>query len=534
MIPTSERERAEQLSWSDIGLIHNQGVVAQTEHYKPAEVYQTDTDEDLGVEPVLVHHVSGAGSTWHLNQDIPFALDLVREGDVWVRPDENFVEVVRLLRDVNDKTTAMEMKAEHLKDYLAARNMALRVSRYFSRQAILANIDHLSWPVGTHSLPDDYRFEIRIQEIHEGGEPLGSSMAVVHVGRNDVDPEDDVPVLGPEHDGNIDHESWERKFEGDRLYRIESEFWIDEWLDPAEHSPRVRRDKIPSGCSFIVEPSGLHMNANDLDDEDVGRWLWFRPNIVPALLALRGTSLAWYTQETGNLVPCPGYNVHFGVNAQQLVNVYACDVAHLPEWQRRFWQGFNVSPEGGVSPELLSSQVRAVPAKTQAPEAWLERSIEFLNQLSEEIWGDVLFREHQEINSILQNAHRFRALDENGLFALAKDVNRLTTERLNIKLLHTISPPADNEKRGSLKSLEHVLGTLIEQKAARELLGPMVGIYELRVGDAHLPPSDIHDAKEMVGIDGDQHPISQGFQLLHSSVSALTKIGTVMRDAPSS
>jgi hypothetical protein len=69
----------------------------------------------------------------------------------------------------------------------------------------------------------------------------------------------------------------------------------------------------------------------------------------------------------------PDCGVHFGMNRLPLINAYAKDVALLPEWQQRIWAGHNVGPEGGVSEELLASQVRAQPARTQAPEEFLRR-----------------------------------------------------------------------------------------------------------------------------------------------------------------
>jgi hypothetical protein len=41
-----------------------------------------------------------------------------------------------------------------------------------------------------------------------------------------------------------------------------------------------------------------------------------------------------------------------------LVTVYAYDIAKLPLWQQRVWSGFNVTPEGAVSSELLAAQMK--------------------------------------------------------------------------------------------------------------------------------------------------------------------------------
>jgi hypothetical protein len=87
--------------------------------------------------------------------------------------------------------------------------------------------------------------------------------------------------------------------------------------------------------------------------------------------------------------------VHFGVNSLGLVNVMAKDIAFLPEWQKQVWGGLNVRPEGGVSKELLDAQAAGEPADTSAPEAFLPRGIEVLNQIALAKLGYRMFRAHE-------------------------------------------------------------------------------------------------------------------------------------------
>jgi hypothetical protein len=57
-----------------------------------------------------------------------------------------------------------------------------------------------------------------------------------------------------------------------------------------------------------------------------------------------------------------------------------------------------------------------------------------------------------------------------------------------------------------------------------------VGAYELRLGDAHLPSSQLSEAFSMVGIDQTLPYIEQGLQLLESTVIALTNIVKVVSE----
>ena len=106
--------------------------------------------------------------------------------------------------------------------------------------------------------------------------------------------------------------------------------------------------------------------------------------------------------------------MHFGINSLGFVNVYAKDIALLPEWQQKIWSGYNISPEGKVSEELLASQVKAEPAKTQAPEDFLAEGLAMLDHLAHEKLAITLIRQHEQIPELLVRAHRFELLTKKG------------------------------------------------------------------------------------------------------------------------
>jgi hypothetical protein len=346
-------------------------------------------------------------------------------------------------------------------------------------------------------------------------------VAVFKVSRTDVDPEDDVPIMGPESDENVDAESWSFTRGGSKLYRAMAEFWRDEWMEPAGSSPRVRRDDVPSQVTFVVEADGSRLNADALDNEDVGRWLWFQPGIIQALLSRRGGKLVWYTRDTGGISTPADPAVHFGINEQGLITVYAYDVARLPEWERRLWAGYNVSPEGKVSAELLEAQVRAKPAATQAPEEYLPIVLRQLEQAWRRKFGTSLIREHDHTTEILARTHRFRSLDRPGLLALAKDVARLTADSIDGAAAQAVCPAPKGQKLGSLKSLERALSTRCGEGLAHSIMGPLFAAYDLRLSDAHLPKSGVTEEFKLLQISEDDPPLIAGFKMLHAVVSSL-------------
>jgi hypothetical protein len=522
-VPLDKKTGAESLGWMDIGLEHTHRGGIEGGRYVPADVFD---GYELGLNAVaLILEQDGNSDDlpeWHLHQDIPITLQLKCEGDRWLAMEEGYIEVARMKRDDKGAPILLEMRAEHLKDYLCARGMALYTTSYRSRDEILADASHINWPEeAIRQASGGDRWEGRRTEICEGGHPFGSSAAFMFVGRKDVDAQEDVPVIGPS-DENIVSESWTKNYAGKKLIRIQGELWRNEWVDPAEQSPRVRGDKLPPSVFFITDAKGTPRSADAL--EATGGWLWFRPEVIVAVSKRRGGGLRWYTRDTGGVKSSPGSYKHFGVNPLGLVNVFAKDIGYLAEWEQKIWAGFNVGPEGGVSQELLAAQAEGRPAETQAPEAFLPKAFKLLNEAAMTKFGFRLFREHADFDALMADAHRFRAIDQAGLFSLAKDLARLTADSIDTGAIQRIMPPPKRTTWGSLKSLENLVAIRVGPEEARSLLGPLAGIYELRHADAHLAGSDVDDAFALAHVDRTQPFVFQGYRLLHSCVSSLYSI----------
>jgi hypothetical protein len=529
-----KRAEAEQLDWHHIGISHSGGPYAYRDgSYKPCEIYQHNDHEDLGVDLVFDQHVgNGHQRIWHLSQDLVMALQLLQEGDQWVRPEEDYAVVVRQRRAADGPVVAIEIRSDCLRDYLAARGLALRLYYFRSRTAVLADASHLTWPQdGISEKQRHDRFNARVWEVDETGGPYGAGVAVFTMWRTDVDPEEDVPVFSQESDLNTDGSSNQFKRGGAKYFRVQGEFWRGEWIEPAERSERVRGDKPAEPISFIVDATGERWHSSKLDNDDVGTYLWFDPRLVPSLIQRRGGGLVWHSRNTGDVWSLPDHKVQFGLNRAGLITVYAYDIARLPIWQQRTWAAFNVAPDGAVSGELLDAQMRTRPANTSAPETTIPQLMDGLDGLFHAWIGAPLFKQHEATLSVLKTLHRFRALEQSGLLSFAKDLARLIADRIDIGALRATCSPPKGETWGSLKSLEKALATIIPPDQARSLLTPLVGIYELRLGDAHLPSSTIDDAFAMIGIDRSKSLVDQGFQMLARTADALFAIGASVSEA---
>lgn len=523
-VPVNHQVDAEKLEWIDVGILHSHSGCVQNGEYIPAHLYKNFLGSFVGEHLALEQRGnSKEHSEWHLSQDFVITLGLKREGDIWVRPDEGYIEVAKLSRKESGSPSLLAVRASHLKDYLCARGMALYLVSYRDRIIIAENRDLVNWdssPVSETNQMD--RWEGRVSEIHEGGMPFGGSTAVCHIERTDVDPEEDVPVFGFPAEDAIISNSWVNKDKGKKLFRIEGELWRKEWIGPAATSPRVRDDEETPTVFFITDAEGKRESRESLVHG--GRWLWFRPEVMMALAHRRGGSLSWYTRCTGSVCCSPDYKVIFGVNPLGLVNVYAKDIGLLPEWQQRIWAGYNISPDGKVSKEMLATQMKGQPADTQAPEAILGMALKQLMEISKAKLGFSVLEEHESLSEILEHTHRFRATDKAGLCSLAKDVARLTADSINATAIQTIVKPPKGVNWGSLKSLENLVAKRLDPGISRSMLGSLVGVYELRLGDAHLPSDRLDEAFDLVGIDQSLPLVHQGCQLIDACVTSILKI----------
>jgi hypothetical protein len=440
--------------------------------------------------------------------------------------DEGYVPVARLHREREGRPVLLEMRAEQLKDYLCARGMALYVVSYRDREEIVRDAGHIAWatePAREESGLD--RWEGHVTASHEGGDPFGSTAAVIHIGRTSVDAGVDVPTISVSDE--VISETYTIEREGARLFRVYGELWRKEWVYPGLQSPRVRRDDVPAVVSFIIDAAGTRATADALTG--AGRWLWFRPEVIMALAHRRGGALQVGSRDMGRVRCSPDSGVVFGVNTLGLVNVYAKDIAMLPAWQQQVWAGYTLTPEGGVAAELFAAQAEGRAARTRAPEAQLPESIALLNDLAQQRWGFSLFREHEEYERLLRHAHRFRSVNQEGLFALAKDLARLTADSIDTAALQKLVQPQKGEQWGSLKTLEHALAINVGGEDARSLLGPLVGIYNLRHADAHLPTSDLTAAYALAKVNPAGPFVTQGYELLQSCVATLEATAAIIK-----
>ncbi|MGK5035693.1 hypothetical protein [Janthinobacterium sp. LB3P118] len=531
--PPEQREFAETLTWSDLGIGRGGTPYAYEDgYYASVEQYQYNDKEPIGVRLVFEHPQPVVGGTlWILNPDLVIALHLIKDGHNWVRPAEDFVVVAREFFDEQGNHRLIEIKREFLMDYLAARNLSLRLSYLRQRVENVAALEGSAYETlkDHEEERDSGQFELLIRDLDH---VYGGSWSSFRVWRTDVDEDEDAPVMGPEHNDNTGYEQAQGHRSGYSGVRVESQFYRNEWIEHQGQSVRVRGDEEKNLPQFIVETDGTRMASADLNHEEIGRWLWFRPAIVNELLNHRAFSLSWATAETGGIHSTSGYVVHFGINSSDLITVYAHDVARLAPWEQHIWAAHNVVPDGKVSGELLASQVKVKPATTHAVEELLFVSMRLLQNGFRQKFNVSLYTHDIDDTAVMQQISRFVSKDQASLLRLAKDIVRVFSERLDVRALRKLSTHADKEKLGSNKLLQDVLAQRVGPEKARLVFGPIAGAYDMRLGDAHPTSSKITDALKLAEIDEDHSFFRQGERLILNFGRSVWWIGKLLFEQP--
>lgn len=518
------REEALKCNWSSITPSFGHRPRIDGEEFISACSYISFCSDLRGVYPVLQLSYDGLEHPeWLLHNDIVTGLGLKQEGDIWVCPEDDYIDVAHIDRKADGSPSCLRIRTQYLRDFLCARSSGLLVSTFQCRDEISVDDPGYGWDAkDIFDKEHSWSWRGFVQAIHEGGFPFGEKIAVLHSARTTVDPKDDVPVFPSIGEDSFESSSWEKKYSGKKLYRISGEMWRNHWVEPGSLSPRVREDEVESDIKFISDSSGKTLSGRDLENHR--GWLWFNPAVVASILSRRAGVLSWFTENTGQLGTSSVHAVHFGVNRLGLINIFAKDIAQMPILHQKIWASHNILPDGGLSKELYMSQMRAEPASTMAPEALLASALQHFRRVSKGLLGHCILRRHEDEPMLLRQIHRFRSDSRAGLFSLAKDLTKVSVEQLDQDVLRTFVQ--NNKGLASIKLLERFLDSLGFN--GRKITAPLVGVYELRHGDAHLASGDVSDSLDLLGLKDDGAYQSMAKHILEKVAYAVGAIGDLI------
>jgi hypothetical protein len=175
----THREECSSLGWQDLNPRGFDRAWADDERFHPPGAFYGGNDMAIGLYPILRQGFdTGEPWEWHLSQELEFSLGLLRRRDVWVRPEEDYIEVVKLKRDADGRPETIEIRAEHLRDYLCARKASILLTGFRYRDAIERTLDSITWTSDQQREFDGGEWRGIKRPILEGGMQVGSQIAV--------------------------------------------------------------------------------------------------------------------------------------------------------------------------------------------------------------------------------------------------------------------------------------------------------------------------------------------------------------------
>lgn len=525
--PIESKEELFKFECSDLNPVNGNDSKRWEDIYIRADTVYGDGYEALGEYSVLYQEFGRKDSARHyLNLDLVFALDLIEQDDNWVRPEEGYDVVVRQHRDEDGKVYKIDIKAKYLKDYLSAKQCGLFVCEFYERSSIFSDLPDFGWPKKgevNKKISEACKWAAYIQPMDESGKVFPGKIQVSTMGYKEIHAEDDIPKFDY---AESDSEMYSETKEIDALpvsrYRAVSELRRFEWIEPGEKSVRVGDDEEDS-LEFYSEADGSLKGRDDL--EYPPQWLWFRSDVINRIISFKGASFKWYTADTGSVQLNGDWPLHFGVNKLGLINVFAKDIVELPLWQQEVWKGYNVTPEGGVSEELLMSQMKCQPASTNPVEIAFLSTHDHLKQAFEWIsGGKALFENLPHVMDIHNKIHRFAVQKEDDLFDLAKEICKVTVDALDIGALRSLLPNTEEIKKLRSRGLfQRFLAQHSNDDMAKSAMSPLAYIYDLRCADAHIRSSSVDETLKLLHIDKCQPLVKQAEMLISMACLSLQR-----------
>ncbi len=526
LLDADEAVELRKLDWIDVRpSLHRPGF--DSDGFYSAKYYFGQVHGQYLVFPIKSE---GKDSQRHvlIDPDLILGLRLHPIGQNWISARDDGEVVVRQEFDDHGNVTKVEIRAEYLKDFLAAREMGLAVITLRERKCIFSEPPEFTLPQAKPS--PECQWEGWVREIDENGESFGNTWTVTVLGRHDVDAGEDAPLAeySPE-DKKVRRRKFETKPGELKRYCVISDLVKRDWIAPALISPRVRGDKTTDSCIFVADAASSKMSAQELKEEPRWRWLTFKPESISSLLDQGKVKLEWWSKQTGCFRYGDGSSVPFGVNTRGLISIFSKDVVELAPHRQRHFAGYSVSPDGGACEELVRAQMQNDPAETIAAESRIMDVRKKVDEVFVRRYKKSLYRPHDMVTGIAARTHRFAASNVEELYDLAKDLRRIFIEAIDDDFLTSLTPSCADDL-GSIKRLCKLLDD--KGQAGRSITAALAGIHELRQASAHLPRKSVDEAFSLVGVDIDAPSVISAMNMIESVVNSIESIANGLETSP--
>ena len=272
---------------------------------------------------------------------------------------------------------------------------------------------------------------------------------------------------------------------------------------------------------LVYDKSGELRDLNDFRNDNRMTHLYFKPELVNALFAELEARIRWDARYTGEISFLPDSSISFVTNdTTGVINAIAKDIAMLPYEAQRIWVSYNCQ-QGDEAPENLNiGHLQGDCDNTNAPETLFFDELMRIHYVFRNKFGALLFREHNDLEFFTRKIHRFRAVENDGLWPLTKDIVKASIKRIDKQsLIHALG-----EVKEGIEPLELLEELFLKYTGKKEQIVPLSVLDNQGQVDALLSSSDIEDFYECFRIDRQNSPVSQSVDLLQSVADAFKVI----------
>lgn len=395
-----------------------------------------------------------------------------REAGAYYSPIDGIL-VAKLSADTHDlyaPTPRVEIHRHYLRDYLAARKMALLVTVVADR---FRNARE--------------REQLEIDEVEH--EPLAEWTSF----RTSLHPPN---FTSHGHYRGRSSLYWNLILEPYDRPRVEQSLWhfygsLPTHIAEAEPAP-----------SFIIDGKRTKL---PLSDPNCPRYLYFRREVLQKYLNTPGYHVHFHMRNWGAAaVPGGVGSIDVGINSEGLVNAFAPDLAKLRPQEQAYWASFSSLPSGEICKELFQTRMLCDPPDSPGVCELVRRARNKIDAVFRSKWGNGVYSETAP-REMEQNALSVGPVTEHfsEVYGLAKVLYSWTVEAMSIDTLRN----ALSQMRGThevewkqIKLLEELLEVAgVQSSRAAELTRSIRLVNDLRICDAHLTLPDLRKIFDRIG-----------------------------------
>jgi hypothetical protein len=260
---------------------------------------------------------------------------------------------------------------------------------------------------------------------------------------------------------------------------------------------------------FILDEEGQRSTLDGyqntiLDSTKRPSYLYFRPEVLRKYLQTPEYSVFFHMRNWG-LASLPGNKetIDVGINSEGLVTAFAYDIADLNVSEQSYWASYSSLPSGEICEELFETRMQSNPPHSPGITAVIENARSYLNQIFSRKYSSELFKDKQP------SQQDYRKLSVGALSKdfsevcdLAKILYGWVIETMEITpLKNALGGKTEKNKDWKqitlLKEILVVKG--IKDEQARTITDPLRGLNELRIAAAHIGGPEFEKSFQKMG-----------------------------------